>query len=49
MAPGLRASLALPLLSLWLVLLFAGWTLGGAVHLLLLAALVLFPWREARG
>jgi hypothetical protein len=29
------------------VLLFTGHTLGGAVHLLLAAALALLPWRQA--
>ena len=49
-APGvLRAALACAALSAWLVLLFAGWTLGGAVYLLLVAALVLFPWRAGAG
>ena len=46
-SPTLRAALALILLSCWLALLFAGFVLGGAVHLLLAAALVLFPWRAA--
>jgi len=40
-----RAAFALSLFSGWLALLFAGFAGGGAVHLLLLAALVLFPWR----
>lgn len=44
----LRASLALTLFSGWLALLFSGFAGGGAVHLLLLAALALFPWRAAR-
>lgn len=34
-------------LSAWLVLLFTGWTAGGAVHLLFAASLALFPWRAA--
>jgi hypothetical protein len=29
----------------WIVLLFLGYAWGGAVHLLLAAALVLYPWR----
>ena len=33
----------------WLVLLMTGQALGGAVHLLLAAALVAFPWRRLRG
>ncbi len=32
-------------LSAWLMLLFSGYSLAGAVHLLLAAALVLFPWK----
>lgn len=44
-----RLLLAAALLSAWLVLLFAGWALGGAVHLLLVATLAVFPWRELRG
>ncbi len=32
-------------LSAWLILLFSGVSLGGAIHLLLVVALVLFPWR----
>ena len=34
-------------LSAWLILLFSGFSLGGAIHLLLVAALVLFPWKAA--
>jgi hypothetical protein len=45
----IRAGVALLLLSGWLALLLAGWTAGGAVHLLLVAALVLFPWRGLPG
>ena len=35
-------------LSGWMVLLFSGVWLRGAVHLLLAAALLAFPWRELR-
>lgn len=45
--PTLRAALALAALSAWLVLLFVGWAAAGAVHLLLAAAVALFPWRTA--
>ena len=45
----LRAAVSVGLLSTWLVLLFAGWIAGGAVHLLFVAALALFPWRAAVG
>jgi hypothetical protein len=47
LSPTLRAALALLLFSAWLALLFAGFAGGGAVHLLLLAALVFFPWKAA--
>lgn len=40
-----RSALALLLFSAWLALLFAGLSGGGAVHLLLVAAAVLFPWK----
>ncbi len=45
----LRTVLALILFSSWLALLFSGLALGGAVHLLLVAALGVFPWRVAVG
>lgn len=35
-------------ISLWMVLLFLGVTLGGAIHLLLAGGLAIFPWRELR-
>lgn len=41
----LRLFASFALLSAWLVLLLLGWDLGGAVYLLLAAALVAFPWR----
>ena len=47
-SPTPRAALSLAALSAWLVLLFAGWTAGGAVHLLFAASLALFPWRALR-
>jgi hypothetical protein len=34
--------------SAWLLLLFAGYAFGGAVHLLLVAGLALVPWRRIR-
>lgn len=46
-SPTLRAAVALVLFSSWLALLFAGFALGGAIHLVLVAALVLFPWRAS--
>jgi hypothetical protein len=45
--PVIRAVFALLLISAWLALLFSGLAFGGAVHLLLGAALILFPWRAA--
>lgn len=44
-SPTVRAAVSLACLSGWMVLLFAGWVGGGAVHLLFLGALALFPWR----
>lgn len=41
-----RSVLSLLALSGWLVALFAGFAAGGAVHLLLAGALVLFPWHS---
>ena len=43
-----RLALSVALLAAWLVLLMSGVALGGAVHLLLVASLALFPWRERR-
>jgi hypothetical protein len=48
LAPMARTAGAFALLSAWLVLLLLGWSAGGAVYLLLVAALVVFPWRELR-
>jgi len=45
--PAIRAFFALLLISAWLALLFSGFAFGGAIHLLLGAALILFPWRAA--
>jgi len=36
------------LFSTWMSLLLFGWTFGGAVYLLLLACLVLFPWKALK-
>lgn len=47
MSPLPRLTLSVALLSGWLILLLSGVALGGAIHLLLLASLVLFPWRES--
>lgn len=48
LSDNLRITLALTLLSGWLVLLMIGQHLGGAAYLLPVAALVLFPWRLVR-
>jgi hypothetical protein len=48
LGPRNRLILFAVLFPAWLVLLMIGWTLGGAIHLLLAAALVLFPWKQAR-
>jgi hypothetical protein len=48
LSPTLRAAVALASFSGWLALLFAGLTGRGAVHLLLLGALVLFPWKALK-
>lgn len=48
-SPTVRAALSLAGLSAWVVALFVGWAGAGAVHLLLVAAVLLFPWRAARG
>jgi hypothetical protein len=41
-----RAAVALLLLSGWMGLLFAGFLFHGAIHLLLVVAAALFPWRS---
>lgn len=41
----LRTALAMIAVSVWTLMLFSGWSLGGAVHLVLALALTLFPWR----
>ena len=43
-----RLTLSVALLSAWLILLLSGFALGGAIHLLFVGSLVLFPWRQAR-
>ncbi len=45
-SPNLRAAAALLLVSIWMGLLFAGFLLHGALHLLLAGAAVMFPWRS---
>jgi len=47
--PNLRVVLAGACFSAWMVLLLSGHRYGGAIFVFLLAALVLFPWRAARG
>lgn len=48
LSPTLRLTLAVAGVSAWLVLLSVGIILGGAVYLLLAAALVVFPWGELK-
>ena len=45
-ASYVRAAAALLLFSAWMGLLFAGFLLHGALHLLLVVAALLFPWRS---
>jgi len=45
-SPALRAAVALLAFSGWLAALFWGVLFGGAIHLLLPVAAVLFPWRS---
>jgi hypothetical protein len=47
-SPTWRAALALSLLSLWMAGLFSAVFVGGAVHLLFVGSLLLFPWRALR-
>ncbi len=47
MSPLLRLFAAAAALGLWLAFFFLGRTAGGALHLLLLAALALLLWRPA--
>ena len=39
--------LSMAMLSAWLILFLSGRTGGGAIHLLLAASLLLFPWRRS--
>ena len=48
MSPLTRSALAFLLFSGWMALFFAGHAAGGAVHLLLLGALGVFPWKALR-
>jgi len=48
LSPTGRLIASAALLSSWLALLFVGWTFGGAVYLLLLASLALFPWKSLK-
>jgi hypothetical protein len=47
-SPTFRLVASSALLSAWLFLLMIGWTLGGAVYLLLPVSLVLFPWKSLK-
>ena len=48
MRPLPRSFAAAGLFSSWMVLLLLGYAGGGLVHLLLLGALLLFPWGALR-
>lgn len=48
MTPDLRLLLAALALGGWIALVLSGVLLGGAIHLLAVAALALAPWRSAR-
>lgn len=48
MRPLPRSLAAAALFSSWMVLLLLGFAGGGLVHLLLLGALLLFPWSALR-
>lgn len=47
MGPNLRLVAGAALFGLWLYLFLLGRTAGGAIHLLLPAALALVPWKSA--
>ena len=44
--PSVRLWLASAMFSGWMVFVLVGWVIGGAIHLLLAAALMLFPWHD---
>lgn len=48
LSPTRKMLLSVGLLSVWLVLLMLGHTFGGALYLLLIAALASFPWKALR-
>jgi hypothetical protein len=48
-SPTPRTFAAAACFATWLVALFFGFALGGAVHLVALAGVVLAPWRSADG
>lgn len=48
MSPSLRVALSGASFSAWMVLLLSGHRFGGAIAVLGIAALALFPWRAAR-
>jgi hypothetical protein len=41
-----RIVCALLLVSLWMTLIFTGWVFYGLTHILLAAAVILFPWKS---
>ncbi len=47
-SPTKQIALSVCLLSAWLTLLMLGWNFGGAVYLLLVGSLAVFPWKMLR-
>lgn len=48
LTPIPRLVISAALFSAWMALLFFGFAFGGAVYLLLLASLALFPWKALK-
>ncbi|MEO8505104.1 MAG: hypothetical protein ABI609_14485 [Acidobacteriota bacterium] len=48
MSPSARVAASGASFSAWMVLLLSGHRFGGAIFVFLLAAVGLFPWKEAR-
>jgi len=45
LAPTPKLVISAVLFSAWMAMLLFGWIFGGAIHLLLLASVALFPWK----
>lgn len=48
LSPISRLATSAILFSAWMALLFFGWAFGGAIHILLLASVALFPWKALK-